>query len=161
MHRVENLRSRDRVTLFAETVCRIAAQRPVHFVVHEPTRQAIERFGVVERLRSCENVTMTPLLAHNDFVTRLREAPFVITDGGSIQEECAMIGVPTLLWRDRTEWEFGVGENVVIAHYDVARIDTFLCDFAPLRRAPAVPDVSPSEDILNELLRTLGAMPSS
>jgi UDP-N-acetylglucosamine 2-epimerase len=155
MHRVENLRSRERVELFAETVLRIAQDHPVHFVVHEPTRHAIGKFGVEARLATAAGVTMTPLLAHNEFVAKLREAPFAITDGGSIQEECAMIGLPTLLWRDRTEWEFGLDANVVLSHYDRAAIDAFLADPGRLRRPPSVPTVQPSVQILDELLAEL------
>lgn len=158
MHRVENLRSRERVELFADTVLRIARTQPVLFVVHEPTRLAIEKFGVRERLAQHPNVTMTPLLAHNEFVARLREAPFAITDGGSIQEECAMIGIPTLLWRDRTEWEFGLDDNVVLSHYERDTIERFLADPAALRRGAAIPAVRPSEQILDELLAELEAM---
>ena len=157
MHRVENLRSRDRVEGFARTVARIAKEEPVRFVVHEPTRNAIEGFGVVDGLRDA-GVEMVPLVAHNAFVDLIRNAPFVITDGGSIQEECAMIGVPTLLWRDRTEWHYGLGDNVVLSHYEPATIDAFLADPQRLRHAPEIPTVSPSEQIVETLLDELSAL---
>ncbi len=58
----------------------------------------------------------------------LAEAPFVITDGGSIQEECALLGVPTLLWLDRSERPDGIGVNVVVGRYDPQVVDRFLAD---------------------------------
>ena len=78
-------------------------------------------------------------------------APLVITDGGTIQEECAALGVPTLLWCDRTGRPDGVGDNVVISRYDKAIIEAFLRDPQQYRRSRRIPTVSPSVQILAEL----------
>lgn len=155
MHRVENLRTASRVNLLVETVLRIAADQPVRFVLHGPTENTLTRAGHLERLRAA-GVDLSPLLPHNSFVEALHAAPFAITDGGSIQEECAHMGIPTLLWRDRTEWSYGVGENVVVAHYDMAVIDDFLADPQRLRRPAAVPTTTPSQQALDVLLEELG-----
>ncbi len=154
MHRVENLKNKDRVEGFVDLVCRIAAERPVRFVVHEPTRLAIEKYGVVERLRAA-GVEMGPLVAHSEFVELMRHAPMVVIDGGSIQEECAYIGVPTMLWRDKTERLHGLGDNVVLAHYDPEVVDAFLADPEQYRRPVSLPASAPSEQIMDELLAEL------
>ncbi len=154
MHRVENLKNRERVKGFADLVCRIAARRPVRFVVHEPTRLAIERYRLADRLEAA-GVAMGPLVAHAEFVELLRHAPLVVIDGGSIQEECAYIGVPTLLWRDKTERLHGLGANVVLAHYDRGTVDGFLSDPGKHRRPVSLPPGAPSEQIMDELLAHL------
>jgi UDP-N-acetylglucosamine 2-epimerase (non-hydrolysing) len=154
---VENLRNRARVTGFVDTVLRIAGGCRVRFVVHEPTRRALVRFALMERLRAAPNLETTPLVPHQEFVALLHGARFAITDGGSIQEECAMIGLPTLLWRDRTErhGEYGLGENVVLSHYDSSIVDEFLADPERRRRPPRIPSANPSEQILDELIARL------
>jgi UDP-N-acetylglucosamine 2-epimerase (non-hydrolysing) len=87
----------------------------------------------------------------------LAAAPLVVTDGGSVQEECALLGVPTLLWRDRTERPNGLGAGVVLARYDHVEIDRFLAGYESLGHEPHLPPVSPSAQILEELLaRTEG-----
>lgn len=154
MHRVENLHHARRVEGFVDLVLRIAKEQTVRFVVHDPTEVVLRRTGAGERLRAV-GVEMLPLRPHPEFVAMLRLAPFVVTDGGSIQEECALLGVPTLLWRDRSERPDGLDANVVLAHYDPGVVDDFLTDPERWRRAPLAPPASPSEQILEVLLDEL------
>ncbi|MFA9429683.1 UDP-N-acetylglucosamine 2-epimerase [Egicoccus sp. AB-alg2] len=152
MHRVENLNRRERVQQFVDVVCRVAATRPVRFVVHGPTAETLRRRGHVGRLRDA-GVELVPLVRHGEFVTMLRAAPFVITDGGSIQEECALLGVPTLLWRAATERADGIGTNVVLGSYDDRVIESFLADPERRRVPPASGQHRPSEIVLERLLQ--------
>ena len=76
----------------------------------------------------------------------------MVTDGGSIQEEAAILGVPTLLWRERTERPDGLGGNVVLSRYDPEVVEGFVADPQTFRREPRSTDVSPSEQILETLV---------
>jgi UDP-N-acetylglucosamine 2-epimerase len=154
MHRVENLYSAKVVARFVDLLLRLAAERPVRFVVHGPTREVLAKRGALERLRLA-GVDLRPLAPHGEFVRWLQAAPFVITDGGSIQEECALLGVPTLLWRSRSERPDGIGDNVVLSRFDNVVIDRFLAGADGLRRAPADLSCRPSEQILEVLLEEL------
>lgn len=155
MHRVENLRSKARIEGFLEAVAKARKQHPVTFVVHGPTQAVLERHGALERLRAMD-VEMRPLVAHEEFLRMLAAAPFAIIDGGSIQEECAYLGVPTLLWRDATERAHGIGENVVLSHHDQAVVDRFLESPELHRRAPDRSGSSPSGLILDTLRSEIG-----
>jgi UDP-N-acetylglucosamine 2-epimerase len=150
MHRVENLTSRRRVDRLVATLEQLAAAMPVRFVLHAPTEEALVRTGMRRRLADA-GVQMSGLLPHAQFAQLLAAAPLVITDGGSIQEECALLGVPTLLWRDRTERPDGVGANVVLSHYDPATVSAFLDHAERHRHKPADLDDRPSEQILDAL----------
>jgi UDP-N-acetylglucosamine 2-epimerase (non-hydrolysing) len=154
MHRVENLHNGSRAGRFIELVSNIATARPVLFVVHGPTRDVLARAGAVDRLEAL-GVDMRSLSSHADFVSALRRASFVVTDGGSIQEECALIGVPTLIWRLRTERADGIGENVVLSRYDDDVVRAFLADPERLRRKAQPLDASPSAEIVDVLLDEL------
>ncbi len=151
MHRVENLHSAKRVDQLVDQVVELAAGRPVRFLLHEPTDATLAKHGRRDRLMEA-GVAMSPLVPHSDFVGLLAAAPFVITDGGSIHEECAMLGVPTLLWRDRFEHSAGIGANVIVSHYDPATIAMFLADPAPYRRPLTIPQTRPSAVVLASLL---------
>jgi UDP-N-acetylglucosamine 2-epimerase (non-hydrolysing) len=155
MHRVENLHRRHRLKGFVELAVTIAAERPTVVVLHEPTAAALSQAGREQRLQEA-GVTTLPLVPHRQFVAMLAAAPLVVTDGGSVQEECALLGVPTLLWRDRTERPDGLGENVVLSHYDSVTVAAFLADVERYRRPVRRPSVSPSEEILDVLLGELG-----
>ena len=154
MHRVENLRNRRRVDGMIRLVLRVADNHDVRFVLHGPTVQTLARSGADQLLREA-GVDLSPLLPHFMFTRLLHTAPFVITDGGSIQEECALLGVPTLLWRLRSERPDGLGANVVLSHYEPAVVDAFLANPERYRRDPFTPDVTPSKEILDSLLAAL------
>lgn len=154
MHRLENLKSSRRVRDLTTLVGRIAARWPTRFVVHPPTKPVLERSGGAESLAALA-VELHGLQRHDEFAAMLRDAPLVVTDGGSIQEECALLGVPTLLWRDRTEREDGLGRNVVLAHHDLALADRFLADPDRYRFPPVDVDVAPSRMVLDALLAEL------
>lgn len=150
LHRVENLKVPKRFRGFVRLVLAIAADRPVRFVLHGPTREALEKSGLRPKLEA-GNVELIDLMNHTDFVEILRDASLVVTDGGSIQEECALLGVPTLLWRDRSERPDGIGQNVVVSHYDRGTVDDFLRRFCEFRRPARSLDGDPSEEILEVL----------
>ena len=150
MHRVENVTSGTRVKQFEALLTRIVATRAVTLVTHGPTKRALRQAGADTRLAAA-GVTQVDLLAHDTFVQLLANAPFVITDGGSIQEETARIGVPTLLWRDASERGDGLDANVVLARYDPDTIDNFLATFATLRCAVTPLTATPSKVALATL----------
>ena len=152
MHRVENLNRRERVEQLVAVVERIATERPVRFVQHGPTIDTLKKRGLLGRLQRA-GVELVGLAPHGEFVAMLAAASFVITDGGSIQEECALLGVPTLLWRAATERPDGVGANVVISRYDGDIIERFVADPRAHRCAPADTGAAPSELVLEHLQR--------
>ncbi len=146
MHRVENLHRRARLQGLVETAVDLARSEPVRWVRHGPTERALAGKSSDRLARA--GVELTGLVPHDEFLAMLAAAPFVITDGGSIQEECALLGVPTLLWRDRTDRDDGLGGNVVLSRYDPVVTGDFLADPERYRRPVRIPEVSPSAEIL-------------
>lgn len=156
LHRVENLHRPGRLRSFLGLLGRLAADgRKVLFVIHPPTGRVLAGHGGRKAVEASGVVT-SDLLPFAEFAAQLAAAPFVITDGGSIQEECSLLGVPCLLWRDRTERPDGVGANVVVSGYDTAVVDRFLADPEAHRRPSRVDDTRPSVEIVDVLIRMLG-----
>lgn len=153
MHRVENLHRRSRREGLAELAEQLAAENGVRWLLHQPTIGALGK-EIMDRMARA-GVELRELVGHSEFVGMLAAAPFVITDGGSIQEECAMLGVPTLLWRKRTDRPDGLGANVVLSCYDGPTIHDFVNDPDRFRRPARVPDVSPSARVLEVLCELL------
>lgn len=158
IHRVENLHRRARLVDLVTTIERLAKREPVRFLVHQPTENALRGAGLWERvLRS--DAQVGPLIPHDEFIEATAAAPWVLTDGGSSQEECAVLGVPTLLWRATTERDEGLGHNVVLTNYDARLVDEVTADPDRYRRPAARPEVTPSSivvDRLVELNETVG-----
>lgn len=157
MHRVENLNRAGRVEGFVDLLERVASSRKVVFVAHGPTLATLEKRDLFSRLDAA-GVQVIPLRPHAEFTQALSAAEFVITDGGSIQEECTLLGTPTLLWRSRTERSDGLGANVVLSRYDPSVIDMFLDDPEAIRMDPRVLDATPSRVILASLLDMVEVM---
>jgi UDP-N-acetylglucosamine 2-epimerase (non-hydrolysing) len=151
MHRVENLKRRDRVKGFVRLILEIAETYDVLFVVHGPTKRTFERSGMLAELHRA-GIETAELMAHSEFTRALAAAPLVVTDGGSIQEECALLGVPTLLWRGKTERPDGLGANVVLPDYRTDVTAAFLADPDAVRREPLALEAAPSRIVLDTLL---------
>ena len=149
-HRVENLHRRDRIESLVQLIERIAVERPVRFVVHEPTAAVLWDRELYDPLFAA-GVELMPLQSHAAFARMLAAAPFVITDGGSVQEECALLGVPTLLWRAHTERPDGLGANVAISGYRAEVVDGFLADPERFRHEPLTTRAKPSDEIIDTL----------
>ncbi len=73
---------------------------PLVFSVHPRTRSRLEEFGL-----SIDEEPFRPYepFGFFDFVALERHARCVLTDSGTVQEECCIMGVPTVTVRDTTE----------------------------------------------------------
>jgi UDP-N-acetylglucosamine 2-epimerase (non-hydrolysing) len=124
-HRVETIYSRSRMEMIVVLLERIAQDRQALFVLHEPTRQQLSRFGLYTRIMQNPSVEVMPLQPYLEFVNLLAGADFVVTDGGSIQEETYFLGVPCLIMRSKTERVEGLGENAYLAEFDQGQVEHF------------------------------------
>jgi UDP-N-acetylglucosamine 2-epimerase (non-hydrolysing) len=101
-HRQETVDLEDRLSLLVEGVTGIARELglPLICSVHPRTRAKLESFGV--QLEG-DGVVVSPPLGFFDFVRLERHARCVLTDSGTVQEECCILGVPAVTVRDTTE----------------------------------------------------------
>jgi UDP-N-acetylglucosamine 2-epimerase (non-hydrolysing) len=73
---------------------------PVVCSLHPRTRSRLEQFGVG---MEPEGITMQPPFGFFDFVQLERNAFCVLSDSGTVQEECCILQVPNVTIRDVTE----------------------------------------------------------
>jgi UDP-N-acetylglucosamine 2-epimerase (non-hydrolysing) len=125
-HRVENIFLKKRISFVIELIDKISSNIPVVFVQHQATINQLKRFGLWEKLERKKNIYYFKILSHAQFINLLNRSKFVITDGGSIQEEAFYLGKPCLLLRRYTERKEGLGENVILSRFDKEKIDYFL-----------------------------------
>lgn len=149
IHRVETIYSRSRLKIVVELLERIAAEYEVLFVLHRPTRLQLTRFNLHERLSNNPSINLLPLQPYLAFVNLLANADFIVTDGGSIQEESYFLGVPCLIMRSKTERLEGLGDNAYLAGFAWDRIEHFLDVFQGLRRGTAGRYRTPSSNIVD------------
>jgi UDP-N-acetylglucosamine 2-epimerase len=155
IHRVETILRRRRLKLVVEIAESLAKTMRVVFVLHDPTRKQLEDQGLLERIVKNEHITSTGLIEHAAFLNYLVGAEFVITDGGSIQEEAFYLDVPCLVLRRETERTEGLDANVQLAKFDRRLISAFLAEYRDLRRGQRARNRRPSEKILVALIDRL------
>ncbi|MBN1579255.1 MAG: UDP-N-acetylglucosamine 2-epimerase [Anaerolineae bacterium] len=152
IHRVETIYSRSRLAMIVALLEQIARDRRVIFVLHEPTRKQLSRFGLAARIEQNPAIDMRDLMPYLAFVDLMAGADFVITDGGSIQEETYYLNVPCLIMRSKTEHTEGLGENAYLAEFDRDHIDRFFDVLPELRRRSVDESLHPSRVIVDHLL---------
>jgi UDP-N-acetylglucosamine 2-epimerase (non-hydrolysing) len=136
IHKFENIMSRRRSQMLVELAGQIAARMPVRFMLYDAIENRLQRYGLIEALQE-KGVELVPFVEeHSEFLRLVHSAEFLITDGGSLQEECALLGIPCLLYRKRTERDDGLGKSVVISGLDPETISEFVTNYESYRMTP-------------------------
>jgi len=114
LHRAENVDDVRRLESFFEAFIRLKQRYkiPIIFSVHPRTRSQIEKNQIIinwDGLISLEPIGLF------DFVELEKNAACVLSDSGTVQEECCILKVPSVTLRDVTERPETVetGSNVV------------------------------------------------
>jgi UDP-N-acetylglucosamine 2-epimerase (non-hydrolysing) len=152
IHRFENIFNRQRLKLILDMLDRISGSIKVLFILHRPTRVRLETFGFMDELEGKQNIEVRPRYDYFSFVRLIEKSEFVITDGGSNQEECYYLGKPCILFRKKTERNEGIDENVLLSNLDWPRIETFVIGYKKYQRPPVTPEISPSQLIIDRLV---------
>lgn len=151
IHRFETIYSYRRLSLIVNLIERIAVKYEVLFLVHEPTKQQLLKYNLYERITGKTSIRLLSLQPYIEFINLLAGAEFVVSDGGSIQEETYFLNVPCLIMRAKTERMEGSGENALLADFAAPKINLFLERLPELQRRDLDIDLSPSAKIVDYL----------
>jgi len=102
LHRAENVDIEPRLRMFAAAMESLQNkyQLPIIVSTHPRTRNRLEAFGV--NLENSQIRFMEPF-GFFDFVLLEQQARCVLSDSGTVQEECSIFKVPNVTLRDVTE----------------------------------------------------------
>lgn len=108
-HRAENVDDKDSLNNIVRAINFIAKDYKVIFSVHPRTRSKLYSFEFLD------NVILSEPFGFFDFVHLEQTAKLVISDSGTVQEECCIYGVPSITIRKSTERQETVecGSNVL------------------------------------------------
>lgn len=152
IHRSENLSRRADFDLLMEEVVEAAKFGPLKFVLHPVTRERLRASQWLPRLQATPGLELLERMDYPDFVRMMSASCFLMTDGGSNQEEAAMLGLPTLLLRRATERLDGLGDNIEMSGLERERIRRFAAEHAGKRwTMRALQQGSPSAAIVDAL----------
>lgn len=154
VHRNENLNSRKKMEMLAKTIIDASADYDITWYLHIPTRNKLKKYKLIDKLTNA-NINLKELIEYDKFINELHNSVFVITDGGSLVEECQILGVPTLVWRNEhldQNHLFEIGKNLYLSNYNQNDIKFFLSNYKNFDRKINVDfKTSPSKEIVNAL----------
>lgn len=111
LHRPSNVDDPKELETIVTGLLSIAEQIPLVFPVHPRTSQRLKDFGLADRLSSGRSMHTIEPIGYIQFMSLVREAAFVITDSGGVQEETTYLGIPCLTLRDTTERPITITEG--------------------------------------------------
>lgn len=101
---------------------------------------------------SNDRIVILSKMPRTDFFKYLLAAEWVLTDSGGLQEECAFLGIPTLVYRKATERFDRVGENVFLANWNCENVVDFSDNYQRFRKNREILVKSPSTIIFNRIV---------
>lgn len=102
LHRAENVDTSDRLQKIFNGFGKIAEKygKKILVSVHPRTAEKLQKFGIRP---NSEQIKLMKPLGFFDFVKLEKNSLAVLTDSGTVQEECAIFGIPNITLRDVTE----------------------------------------------------------
>ncbi len=105
LHREENVDNREVLSRVLDTVGRVSREYnlTVVFPAHPRTQKRIDEFELRSHVKYYSNLKVVEPFRYRSFLTFLKNAQFVMTDSGGIQEESCILQVPCITIRESTE----------------------------------------------------------
>ncbi len=110
VHRHENISSEKRMKSIVDILN--AVNVPLLFFLHDNTKKQLEKFELFSSLEENKNIKILKNTPYFEFIHYLKNCKYLLTDGGSIQEESLIFKKPCLLLRDRTERPEGLETGI-------------------------------------------------
>ncbi|MEK6840554.1 MAG: UDP-N-acetylglucosamine 2-epimerase [Nanoarchaeota archaeon] len=110
IHRHENLDSKKRMEKIVEILKSIGFM--AIWPIHANTAHFLEKYDLAGNVKSMKNIQRTSLTDYGNFIRLLANCRYLITDGGSIQEESLVFRKPCIILRKRTERQEGLSTGI-------------------------------------------------
>jgi len=151
-HRSENVDEVGSLYNILQAINKISEQFTVIMSLHPRTKDKLHKYG----LKVSDNVVLSNPFGFFDFVKLEKTAKLVISDSGTVQEECCIFGTPSITIRKTTERQETVecGSNILSGTNSNTIMDSFnvMIDRHTTWIAPADYLVSNVSDIVINIL---------
>ena len=113
-----------------EEVFKITKDMHCLFIYHDQTKDALEKFGLWDKVKKSKNITMIGRQDYVSFINIVKNAEYVIGDGCGNQQEFFYLGKPYLIMRTKVEEDSeGLGWNAVPFDNDFSNIEKFANEY--------------------------------
>ena len=154
-HRFENVYNKDNFDMILKIAEYAAKKHKVIMPQHPVTTGQIDKLGFRERLESNSQFIFMPRLEYENYLKAIVDSEFVMTDGGGNQEELYHLGKPTLLLRNKTERQEGIGETALLSKLDFTAAKKFIDNYTKYQRPKSEGRMSPTK-IIVDAIETFG-----
>jgi UDP-N-acetylglucosamine 2-epimerase (non-hydrolysing) len=110
IHRHENLNSKARMKNIVEILKNVKIK--AIWPIHDNTKYFLKKYNLFIEIVKMRNIEIIPLADYSTFISLLANSKYLITDGGSIQEESLVFKIPCILLRKRTERQEGLSTGI-------------------------------------------------
>ena len=110
IHRHENLNNRERIKKIIGIIKNIKIK--AIWPLHDNTAYFLEKYRLMNEIKNKKNIEIMPLTNYFRFIFLIVNCEYLITDGGSIQEESLIFKKPCILLRKKTERQEGLSTGI-------------------------------------------------
>ncbi len=156
VHRTENIYNKRRLLSLIKLLYEIKNNYnfdSIKWFCHDVTKNILSKNNLINEIQA-NGIVLKELTTHENFINELITTKLIITDGGSIAEECSILGLNTIVWRDVVENNDYINENVILSNYDYEKIYKFINDL-PSNNLILDKTNSPSKELVEKLIKYL------
>ncbi len=152
LHRTELIESRNDFEAILKVIYNHASSNnPIVFTQHSTTWEKVKLYGF-EHYFDKKSITVIPKQPYFDFMEIVRNADYIVTDGGGLQEDAYFLGIPAIIHRKKTERPDGIGFNAELSGLDVTNVENFLKNHKNKKDlVRKIEDFSPSQLVVDHL----------
>tara|TARA_B110000008_G_C16926794_1_gene547053 strand:- start:74 stop:1147 length:1074 start_codon:yes stop_codon:yes gene_type:complete len=153
IHRTENIYNKKRLKSLVNLLIKLKNENlysEIEWYCHDITINALERNNLITLL-SNNDIHLKKLILHDDFINKIYSSKAVITDGGSIAEECSILNLRTVIWRDVVENKEYLNNNMLLSKYNHDKVVYFLNEISNSNKI-SLDEISPSEQFVEQLM---------
>jgi UDP-N-acetylglucosamine 2-epimerase (non-hydrolysing) len=151
IHRYENIFTSRLTNKILPWIHKVSKDILVVITLHPTTRERLIKLNLFDKLKKTKNIVLHKRFDFLDWINVCRKAEFVVSDGGSNQEEFAVLGIPALLFRTETERKDGLGRNIVLSMLDNEIISKFVNNYKKYKRGILKLKYTPCQMIIDYL----------
>jgi UDP-N-acetylglucosamine 2-epimerase (non-hydrolysing) len=115
LHRPSNVDDKDKLIDILSALKEISRDMTIYFPIHPRTEKNINIFNLKYILQDSD-IRIVPPMSYLKFLNLWKNASLVLTDGGGIQEETTVLGIPCFTIRENTERPITIkqGTNILV-----------------------------------------------
>jgi len=133
LHRDNLLNNCEKLESTCYNIRHIATKQKVNLVLHPHLLNKLKEYDLLRVLSSADNINLMDPMPYLDFVRMVSKSCWVITDSGGLQQESALLNIPTVVYRETTEHTIlnELSDRLLVSN-NIDSIELFLLNWAKI-----------------------------